>query len=71
MKTIFVHIQKRIGWNYNFNDDQIVEESQLFDGKYLRRSPLSRGFLGFLGAGNNPMAGMTVDLAVAVEESLK
>ena len=27
--------------------------------------------MGFLGAGNNPMVGMTVDLAVAVEESLK
>ena len=25
----------------------------------------------FLGAGNNPMAGMTVSVAVAVEESLK
>ena len=27
--------------------------------------------MGFLGAGNNPMVGMTVDLAVAVEEPLK
>ncbi|MBR2423497.1 MAG: GGGtGRT protein [Oscillospiraceae bacterium] len=26
---------------------------------------------GFLGAGNNPMVGMTVSVAVAVEESLK
>ena len=29
------------------------------------------GFRGFLGAGNNPMVGMTVSVAVAVEESLK
>ena len=27
--------------------------------------------MGFLGAGNNPMVGMTVSVAVAVEESLK
>ena len=27
--------------------------------------------VGFLGAGNNPMVGMTVSVAVAVEESLK
>ena len=37
--------------------------------------PPSGGFdvemMGFLGAGNNPMVGMTVDLAVAVEEALK
>jgi len=26
--------------------------------------------MGFLGAGNNPMVGMTVSVAVAVEESL-
>ena len=29
------------------------------------------GIQGFLGAGNNPMVGMTVSVAVAVEESLK
>jgi len=27
--------------------------------------------MGFLGAGNNPMVGMTVSVAVAVEESCK
>ena len=27
--------------------------------------------MGFLGAGNNPMVGMTVSVAVAVEEALK
>ena len=27
--------------------------------------------MGFLGAGNNPMVGMTVSVAVAVEESMK
>jgi hypothetical protein len=27
--------------------------------------------MGFLGAGNNPMVGMTVSVAVAVEESQK
>ena len=27
--------------------------------------------MGFLGAGNNPMVGVTVSVAVAVEESLK
>ena len=27
--------------------------------------------MGFLGTGNNPMVGMTVSVAVAVEESLK
>ena len=27
--------------------------------------------MGFLGAGNNPMVGMTVSVAVAIEESLK
>ena len=68
MKTIFVHTQTRIGWKCHFNDEQIVEESWLFEGKYLHRSPLLHGFLG---AGNNPMVGMIVDLAVAVEESLK
>ena len=39
-----------------------------------RKPPLG-GFhvemMGFLGAGNNPMVGMTVSVAVAVEESLK
>ena len=30
-----------------------------------------RSLRGFLGAGNNPMVGMTVSVAVAVEESLK
>ena len=27
--------------------------------------------MGFLGAGNNPMVGMTVSVAVAVEEAMK
>jgi len=27
--------------------------------------------MGFLGAGNNPMVGMTVSVAVAIEEALK
>ena len=27
--------------------------------------------MGFLGAGNNPMVGMTVSVAVAVEEAIK
>ena len=27
--------------------------------------------MGFLGAGNNPMVGMTVAVAVAVEEAMK
>ena len=39
------------------------------------QKPPSGGFyvemMGFLGAGNNPMVGMTVSVAVAVEESLK
>ena len=30
--------------------------------------PIARGFLG---AGNNPMVGMTVAVAVAVEEAMK
>ena len=39
------------------------------------QKPPTGGFyvemMGFLGAGNNPMVGMTVSVAVAVEESLK
>ena len=39
------------------------------------QKPPSGGFyvemMGFLGAGNNPMVGMTVSVAVAVEEALK
>ena len=34
-------------------------------------SSFPTGIQGFLGAGNNPMVGMTVSVAVAVEESLK
>ena len=36
----------------------------------LSGSP-TEGFQWATGAGNNPMVGMTVDLAVAIEESLK
>ena len=39
------------------------------------QKPPSGGFyvemMGFLGAGNNPMVGMTVSVAVAVEEAIK
>ena len=39
---------------------------------FLGHFPLTEAcFRGFLGAGNNPMVGMTVSVAVAVEESLK
>ena len=52
------------------------------DWDYFSRSPFAAGtkpptggfdveMMGFLGAGNNPMVGMTVSVAVAVEESLK
>ena len=44
---------------------------------YFRRKDMELGSAlvcdsgGFLGAGNNPMVGMTVSVAVAVEEALK
>ena len=37
----------------------------------LSQSVYCNEMMGFLGAGNNPMVGMTVSVAVAVEESLK
>jgi hypothetical protein len=52
------------------------------DWAYFRKTPcvpaktppkggLDVKMMGFLGAGNNPMVGMTVSVAVAIEESLK
>ena len=37
----------------------------------LQKLRMHMEMMGFLGAGNNPMVGMTVSVAVAVEESLK
>ena len=52
-------------------DDQFVVKTQIFrEFSQLSGSP-TEGFPWATGAGNNPMVGMTVSVAVAVEESLK
>ena len=52
-------------------DDQFVVKTQVFREYSQLQEADNGGFPWAEGAGNNPMVGMTVSVAVAVEESLK
>ena len=62
--STFVHMRAGAGQQNSPSNDQFMQENDAFSASDSRR-------LCFLGAGNNPMVGMTVSVAVAVEESYK
>ena len=51
-------------------DEDEFTEDRLGDGSFQRAGPAHVEMMGFLGAGNNPMVGMTVAVAVAVQEAM-
>ncbi len=52
-----------------FSDENVNKPHKTWDKRRLRR--LYVEMMGLIGAGNNPMVGMTVAVAVAVEEAMK